>query len=207
MNGIEIIRYNPILQKAFRFIIENNKSNNAPYHNINHLLTVLKFVDYIANGEEVYYDQRLPLHLAALFHDVNHSGGKLKDSENIENAITAFMVFAGKNLGDHGLVHEVIKLISVTEFPYVKPNSNINKFDMIIRDADMMQQFEYNWISQTTLGLAEESNVGIKEFIKKQRHFLESIIFLTNTAKEFKKDNWKRIMNEFRILEVALEIE
>ena len=96
MEGIEIIRFSPLLQRAFKYIIENSTSNNLPYHNINHLLTVLKYTDYIAEGELVYYDQRTPLHLAALFHDVNHSGGKLKDCDNILLAITSFKEFAKK---------------------------------------------------------------------------------------------------------------
>ena len=75
---------------------------------------------------------------------------------------------------------------------------------MILRDADMMQQFEYNWISQTTLGLAAESFQNIIDFIPKQRHFIESIIFLTQSANDYKKNHWSRIMNEFRILEVSV---
>ncbi len=206
MEGIEIIKYSKILQNAFKFIIESNKSNYLPYHNLNHLLTVLKYSDYIANGEEIYYDQRLPLHLAALFHDVNHSGGILKDNENILNAKNSFELFAFNEELSEILINDVNLLINATEFPYTTPNSNIGTFEKIIRDADMMQQFEYNWIGQTTLGLASESNIAIHDFIPKQRHFLESIIFLTKTANKFKKNNWSRVMNEFRILEVSMNI-
>jgi HD superfamily phosphodiesterase len=209
MEGIEIIRYNPLLQKAFKYIIEKSNSNYLPYHNLNHLLTVLKYVDKIAHGEEVYYDKRLPLHLAALFHDVNHSGGKLKDSENIENAVQAFEFFAHDymNLADNDDVNiydEVFELIRVTEFPYVKANSALTPMEKIIRDADMMQAFESNWINQTTLGLASESNTPIKDFIPKQRHFLESISFLTKTANKIKDERWSDVMNQFRILEVSV---
>lgn len=209
MEGIEIIRYNPLLQKAFKYIIEKSKSNYLPYHNLNHLLTVLKYTDKIAHGEEIYYDKRLPLHLAALFHDVNHSGGKLKDSQNIENAIQAFDIFSRNymNLADRNdvfICEQVDALIRVTEFPYVKPNSVTDHFDKIIRDADMMQAFENNWINQTTLGLAAESNIPIKEFIPKQRNFLESINFLTKTGNKIKEERWSDVMNQFRILEVSV---
>lgn len=209
MEGIEIIRYNVLLQKAFKFIIEESKSNYLPYHNLNHLLTVLKYTDKIAHGEEIYYDKRLPLHLAALFHDVNHSGGKLKDSQNIENAVQAFDDFSYKymNLADNDhvvIVDKVFQLIRVTEFPYVQPNSSTDHFEKIIRDADMMQAFENNWINQTTLGLAAESNIPIKEFIPKQRNFLESINFLTKTGNKIKEERWSDVMNQFRILEVSV---
>jgi hypothetical protein len=211
MEGIEIIRYNPLLQKAFKYIVEKSISNYLPYHNLNHLLTVLKYSDLIAHGEEVYYDQRTPLHLAALFHDVNHSGGKLKDSENIEYAVIAFENFAQAymNMSDDKdvlIFNEVISLIRVTEYPYVKAHSALTPMEKIIRDADMMQAFEYNWINQATLGLAAEAGMTIRDFIPRQRHFLEDIQFLTSTGKKLKKEKWSKIMNEFRILEVSMEI-
>lgn len=208
MEGIHIIQRSELLQKAFAYIVDNSTSNYLPYHNLNHLLTVLKYVDYLAQEEGVYFDKRMPLHLAALFHDVNHSGGKLKDSENIENALNAFEKF-------HALlpytltieeIHSIRDNIKATQFPYVQPNSSISLSQKIMRDADMMQQFEYNWINQTTLGLAKEQKVDIRKFVHNQRHFLESTIFLTQSANDFKKNNWNRMMNEFRILEVSLGI-
>lgn len=208
MEGIEIIRYNPILQKAFKYIWEKSTSNYLPYHNINHLLTVLKYSDIIAHGEGIYYDQRTSLHLAALFHDVNHSGGKLKDSENIENAITSFKSFLSEESLEMSatIILDVINLIRVTEFPYVKAHSATTPMEKIIRDADMMQQFEYNWISQTSLGLAAEIGMDAKEFIRKQRHFLEDMQFMTETGKRLKLEHWSKIMHEFRILEISLNL-
>lgn len=209
MEGIEIIRNVPILQDAFRFIIQNSTSNYLPYHNLNHSLTVLKFCDYIANGEGVYYDLRLPLHLGALFHDIDHLGGLQKsDRENIDRAVEAFKKFVDftKEEISLDLYNQVISIIEATEYPYKKAHTAIGNLEKIIRDADMMQQFEYNWISQATLGLAKESGISIIDFIPKQRVFLEEINFLTKTARDFKEKNWTKIMNEFRILEVSMEI-
>ena len=180
-----------------------------PYHNLNHSLTVLKYSDYIANGEGVYYDLRLPLHLAALFHDVDHLGGDQKnDGENIERALKAFRNFfitTNEEISEE-LADKVESIIKATQYPYVKPHSAIGNLESIIRDADFMQQFEYNWIGQATLGLAKESNVSVKDFIPKQRMFLEEMKFLTKTGREFKRKNWSRIMNEFRILEVSMDL-
>lgn len=210
MEGIYIIQRNELLQKAFAYIVDNSTSNYLPYHNLNHLLTVLKYVDYLAHEEGVYFDKRTALHLGALFHDVNHSGGELEDSENIENAIKAFEDFYQSKvdylMDDKKFIDEVIENIKSTQYPYIQHNSNITLSQKIMRDADMMQQFEYNWINQTTLGLAKENNINIRKFIHSQRHFLESTIFLTQSANEFKRKNWNRMMNEFRILEVSLGI-
>ncbi len=210
MEGIEIIKYSSILQDALKYIFKKNTSNNMPYHNFNHLLTVLKYCDYIANGEGVYYDQRLPLHLAAMFHDFDHLGGaQNNDRENIERAVAGFKDFVDFTKEDMNLdlYNQVISIIEASEYPYHKAHTAIGRLEQIIRDADLMQQFEYNWISQTTLGLALEIGITVEEFIPKQRVFLEEIKFLTKTARNFKKRNWTKIMNEFRILEVSLGIE
>lgn len=206
-NGIEIIQSEPLLKKAFKWIIENNTSNHLPYHNLNHLLTVLKYCDYIAMGEMVYYDNRMELYLAALFHDVYHSGGKLTDDLNILNAKTAFEEF---KLSLKEILNvssdKVTSLIECTQYPYHVPFDDLTLHHKIIRDADMMQAFEYNWIHQTTLGLATESGKTFKDFIKSQRTFLENVTFYTPTALEYKNKRWKQVMHEFRILE-ALYID
>jgi len=208
MEGIHIIQRSELLQKAFAYIVDNSTSNYLPYHNLNHLLTVLKYVDYLAHEEGIYFDKRMPLHIAALFHDVNHSGGKLTDNENIINALDAFEKFHAW-LPYTMTTEEICSIrdnIRATQFPYVQANSNITHQQKIMRDADMMQQFEYNWINQTTLGLAMESGTDIRKFIHNQRHFLESTIFLTPSANQFKTCNWARMMDEFRILEVSLSV-
>lgn len=208
MEGIHIIQRSELLQKAFAYIVDNSTSNYLPYHNLNHLLTVLKYVDSLAQEEGIYFDKRMPLHIAALFHDVNHSGGKLSDAENIQNALDAFEKFHAWL--PYTMTPEELILtrenITATQFPYVQANSIITHQQKIMRDADMMQQFEYNWINQTTLGLAMESNTDIRKFIHHQRHFLESTIFLTPSANDFKARNWARMMDEFRILEVSLGV-
>lgn len=208
MEGIHIIQRSELLQKAFAYIVDNSTSNYLPYHNLNHLLTVLKYVDYLAQEEGIYFDKRMPLHIAALFHDVNHSGGKLSDEENIKNALEAFEKFHAwlpYTMAKEEL-NTIRENIKSTQFPYVQANSITTHQQKIMRDADMMQQFEYNWINQTTLGLAMESGTDIRKFIHNQRHFLESTIFLTPSANEFKARNWARMMDEFRILEVSLGV-
>lgn len=208
VQGIEIIKGDPLLQKAFKWIVENNRSNYAPYHNINHLLTVLKWCEIIAHGEQIYYDQRRELRLAALFHDVNHSMGEKEDFANVQEAMHAVDTFL-RSLDDEDLKNKVDldrvrRLIKVTEFPYVQPESSLNAEQQIIRDADMMQAFEYNWINQITMGLAAEMKMDIKEFIPKQRLFIESTQFRTRTARAIRDERWPQIMNEFRILEVSM---
>lgn len=206
MERHEIIRSNPILMKAFSFVVKNNTSNLAPYHNTHHLLTVLKYADYLAQQELIPYDDRLTIHLAALFHDMNHSQGKEKDDAvNIKIAKDAFNVFYAdivKTTSVSGIGAEVERLIDVTQFKYVKPSSQLTDIkEMIMRDADMMQQFEPNWITQVSLGLAEEAGMSFHEFIPMQRGFLENLKFITESGKKFKKENWPRVLDQFRVME------
>lgn len=205
LEGIEIIRYDKTLQRAFKWIIENSQSNHLPYHNLNHLLTVLKYCDYISNGELIYYDKRGELYLAALFHDVNHSGGKLSDDLNVLNAMESFKVFSDQENLNVSFSNKVMSLIECTQYPYHIPYEDLTLNHKIIRDADMMQAFEYNWIHQSTLGLASEFNIPVVDFMAKQRVFLENVSYYTDTAINFKKERWNKVMHEFRILEMSIK--
>ena len=95
LEAIEIIDKHDYLQKGFKYVINNSTSNDAPYHNLNHLLTILK---YVYNGLEVEgitdKEEVKNILIAALFHDVDHSAGKKKDDENIIMAKSAIKKFS-----------------------------------------------------------------------------------------------------------------
>jgi hypothetical protein len=207
--ALDIIERHKIVQKAFRYIFENNPSNYLPYHDLNHAMTVLKYCDYLAEKEEVYFDKRIPLYLGALFHDFNHSGGKLSEPENIENAKAGFNEFAMQENLSANIMVLVNGIIEATEYPYNVnlPHSKCTKLQKIIRDADMMQQYECNWVSQSTLGLAKEAGQDPKKFIPYQRRFLEELKFLTKAAQKFKEEHWSRVVHEFRVLEVSMGMD
>lgn len=207
--ALDIIEKHELLQRAFKYVFENNPSIDLPYHDIEHAMTVLKYSEYLAKKEQVYFDKRMSLYLAALFHDFGHSGGKLSDTENIKIAKKGFREFAKQeNLGG-GMRLAVEQIIDATEYPYNLniPHSKASKLQKIIRDADMMQQYERNWVSKSTLGLAREGGLDPKEFIPYQRRFLEELKFLTKSANRFKQKHWSRIVHEFRVLEVTMGLK
>ena len=85
-----------IFYEAKTYILENNIVEND-YHNNEHMINVFNnamtlFEHYKDEYELSLYD-KLILGLAALFHDFNHSGGRLKDSENIELALVSLKEF------------------------------------------------------------------------------------------------------------------
>lgn len=73
-----------------KYITENNDTENY-YHNNKHMLDVfnnsMMLFDQYKKEYELKTLDKICLGLAALFHDYKHSGGKLKDDENIEIAL------------------------------------------------------------------------------------------------------------------------
>ena len=58
---IDIISEYESLKKGLKYIIQNNESNTAPYHNLNHMLTVTKYcyyaLDYMKLLNEPYAEE------------------------------------------------------------------------------------------------------------------------------------------------------
>jgi len=207
LEAIEIIDKYDYLQKAFKYIILNNKSNNNPYHNLNHLLTVMKYCHLGAISEKITDEKELrELLIAAIFHDVNHSGGKKTDDINIKNSKKSIKDFVESQEVDVDL--EVInEILDATQYPYVIEGKSLNKRQAIIRDADLMQVFEYNWIHQNILGLSTELNMNFLDFVQPQRKFLDSVEFNTKWGNEIKKEMWKGVIKQYEMFERACNIK
>lgn len=207
IEAIEIIDKFEYLQKAFKYIILNNKSNDNPYHNLNHLLTVLKYC-YIGSKKELITDEKelRELLLAAIFHDVNHSGGKKTDDINVSNSKKAIKEFVESQKIDVS-IDAINEILDATQYPYVLDDSKLNKRQSIIRDADLMQVFEYNWIHQNIYGLSSELNMGFLDFVKPQRKFLDSVEFNTKWGKKMKKELWKRAISQYEMFERACSVK
>lgn len=194
-----------IINKAIVFIIKNNKSNNLPYHGIDHLYEVYnecKFLidfsytfneDY-ENYEEVNY--KTELLIAALFHDYNHSGGKLKDSENIKIAIKGCKEFL--DTIDYDLNFDVIEsVIKATEYPSpLKDDLTIEQ--KIIQDADMCYLLKDIAIVKLYYGLREEQGVELDKFLENQLAFFETVKFNSSLYSEI----WDNTYKNSRIEEV-----
>lgn len=202
---IEIINKFDFLKKAFKYIVLNNEANYAPYHNINHLLTVTKYTYYALEFEDLLEQKEAKdLLLAAIFHDFNHSAGKKKDDENIKEAKKEVKKFIEKEKIDADLEF-INKILDATQYPYVIESDKLDEFQAIIRDADLTQVFESNWIYQNIFGLSKELNMTPMEFMKGQRKFLESVKFNTVYGEQLMKKKWSQVMKEFELLEEILK--
>jgi len=206
IEAIEVINKLDYLQKAFKYILLNSKSNNNPYHDLNHLLTVMKWCYHGAKYEGISGKPLKELLIASIFHDVNHSGGKKSDEENIKDAKKIMKKFIESEKIDVD-VYSMNEILDATQFPYVIDAKDLNIRQAIIRDADIMQIYQYNWIQQNIYGLAQELSIDFIDFLKPQKKFMDSAEFNTEWGRNLKKEKWGDVIKQFKMLEDACSVK
>tara|TARA_R110000803_G_scaffold157924_1_gene222241 strand:- start:9650 stop:10273 length:624 start_codon:yes stop_codon:yes gene_type:complete len=206
MNELEIINKHPELRKGFSWIIKNSTSNNLPYHNFNHLLVVVRYVYQACQYYNLPEKDEKELLMAALFHDVNHSGGSETDDVNVQRA--KFVVSHVIDNYDIDIdKDEVCGIIGVTQYPYVVQVEDMNLKQLIIRDADLMQVFEYNWIQQNMMGLSQEMNIPLGKMISGQKDFLNGVQFNTDWGLFWEEQRWRDVKDKLTMLEELYNME
>lgn len=179
MKEIQIIQNSKFtfeLIKVLRFVIKNNKSIRLPYHNLNHALTMLRYFNEVKN--DFSEETQLNIQIAILFHDFNHSGGKLSDTENIELALRGLRDYTREGyLREDFSYKKIEEIIRATQYPYL--DIKCTQEQLLIRDLDLMGFFEPNIIQQNVLGLSQEMNIPLNEFLPKQIVFMKSTKFNT----------------------------
>ena len=186
-----------VFNNAKKYITKNNNSKNH-YHNNKHMLDVFKnsmiLLDEYKDEYELNSIDKICLGLAALFHDYNHSGGKLKDDENIEIALDELKKYLSI-IDKKNLYNNIKKIIKVTEFPHKDVDLDI--LQKIIRDADTMGGIIDGWIS-VVKSLAKEYNKSFKDFIPIQIKFIENAKFNTDFCNELLKNNKQEIIEKLK---------
>lgn len=184
------------LMPLWALVQEENTSANLPYHNEQHLLNVVAWCGrlYLSDSKAYAPDQLRCLLAAAAVHDILHSGGKTKDAENIQRTIEWFVnaIPRVKDLFCRAFLQSnaetIINLITVTEFPFIhKP---ANSLQMILRDADILQNFGAHCVKYLE-GLAMEfAASGMvmtnEELIARQEVFMRDVEFFTYTGQAIK---------------------
>lgn len=175
-------------------LLANSGTHNLnPYHNTLHELqnTYYSFSCFVnESGGKDSGPTVSDLVLGSLFHDHNHSGGILRDNQNVERA----MEFVGRELN---LKEPVLRIIAVTEFSDNKfPIEPTNLAERCIRDADLMTIYSQEGF-RLMLGLFEEmSGKPLRKFteaevnsaLKRTAEFL--------TAQQMFTDHGKRMRDE-----------
>ena len=171
-------------------VFKTNPSGDIGYHNNYHTMTMI-INTYNACQLEMLDDKSQKiLVISSLYHDFNHSGGESTDDQNIIRALNAvenspYLDFFIELLAD------IKDTVAVTQYPYLCQPHNI--YQKIIRDCDLLQSLEPNWLEQLFIGLLSEINVSQKmknlspftslEFADMQIKFINSLHFYSNYGK------------------------
>lgn len=175
------------LNKAKRFV--KSKDTGNPYHNFDHILSVLDRVHKNPLYNTLKEDERILLDLSALFHDAGHSRFN-SEEENLAIAVSLLEEFRVSS-GDLTVTESEV----ISELIYSTDNRNLNfvKDDdlylmrAILKDADITQTAIKGgdvWRER----LAKE--FGVKLDLNTDLEFLNSINILTPYGRKLIQD-WK----------------
>lgn len=174
------------LNHALAYVQIENPSNTVPYHNLDHMLTVVKWCGRLGALCSITPQEEKALILAAIFHDFDHTAGKEDDDVNIKRAIAGLERFGEIHRVDEELLAAAHDLIQVTQFPFIFTPQTIT--EKIIRDADLLQSLEPNREEVLVGGLRKELEVKFKrkitrgEFCENQVKFLDGLKLYTTPA-------------------------
>ncbi|MFA7284615.1 MAG: hypothetical protein WC004_02225 [Candidatus Absconditabacterales bacterium] len=164
------------------------------YHNIDHMFHVTGQLYDAIGFYKISGRTARNLLIAGLFHDYNHSGGKLSDSENIAMALQGLHKALLRQ--DKEYEKQIGALITATEWPHKHPDNLLAPKLLvdIMRDADMTQCLSPIWIKDIIFGLQQERGKTYKDGFASQLPFLKSLTFRTQRAQQkFAEPLHKRI--------------
>lgn len=211
----DVILGDSVLSDAFKFIVLNNSSNIAPYHNFNHMMEVTKWI-YNAYQDSPIEFSKLNYHnilLAGMFHDMNHSMGKEDDKYNVESSISALRSWY---IHAHDLkneyidfdVNEIEGIIRATQYPYVINDDDLTLSQKLIRDCDLMIIFETDWFQNIILGLKKEMGVeSVLSMISGNIDFRKNVNMRTHWGREIHDKLLPEFLRKLRNLEKLFENE
>ena len=173
--------------KAKRFV--KSKDTGNPYHNFDHILSVLDRVQKNPLYNSLKEDERILLDLSALFHDAGHSRFN-SEEENLAIAVSLleeFRVSSGDlTVTESEVISELIYSTDNRNLNFVKAN-DLYLMRAILKDADITQTAIKGgdvWRER----LAKE--FGVKLDLNTDLEFLNSINILTPYGRKLIQD-WK----------------
>lgn len=201
-----------VLPRAFRYLIEHNPSNDAPYHSLHHMLRVTYYCNEGCEYHGIDGNRRRNLLVAAMFHDFNHSKGELKDPDNIIRAIEGVSNWYASNPMNQTNVDlpTVVNIIKATEYvggsnPYTIPSNNLSMEQAIIRDADLMPSLEVDWINTMIVGPKTELNVDtFLQMAEGQQKFHSGIEMCSGWGRKKYEEEWSKIFRNLELLRSLL---
>ena len=198
-----------LLRLIFNYTIQNNSSIVAPYHNQIHIMNMCNTITEIyLNDKKISEREYELLLIAALFHDINHSQGKLSDIENVKIAIVEFKKFIDHYMNlklEQYEIDNIIDLIKITQYPYI--NDTESESQKIMRDSDLSQIFNYNNLfGHYVCGIKNElaKNMNWSEFIENNNNFIKNFKFETDYMKNKLINEQENLTNYLHLLKETI---
>lgn len=166
--------------------LQKNQSKDLPYHGNFHNMDVAFDALILAQQENIAFRDRPYLFIAGLFHDYNHSGGTLTDTENVINAVKAFRKYSTLLLKSSSEADYVAELIYATN---TDNKRMVGTFEEgLLKDADLTG-WTYLPFKEHASALSAELGIKVNEHTTKA--FIQGSLFYTPTARKLiKSSHW-----------------
>lgn len=192
------------LEFYFHILLTENTGATNPYHNNYHILTVFTNCYRASKKERLEKKKTRLLLIAALFHDFNHSAGKFTDDVNVKNSISSFWKYSVESEIDS---EKIVEIIKATQYPYVISENELFLEQKIIRDCDLMQWYENNYLQQVFYGLSQEMNLNFKTSPMLYVKFIEGMKPMTNYGKFMYEKYMQKRKNDLNFIEKLINIK
>lgn len=143
------------LQNVWRWVVRQNDSADLPYHNQYHAQCMVIDCYRAALFAELSQTEKKLLVISAMFHDINHSGGRTSDDLNIQEALRCLLVAVDEGVVEFADAVVCQNIIQATQYPYVEGRQS-TELQRIIRDADIRPLTRDTWFEQVVIGLHDE---------------------------------------------------
>ncbi len=183
------------LDNLWHRILRENRGGKLSYHNNEHLFGVAHLCRDIGLAEGLDSAELKVVVAAGLIHDVNHAGsGKAQDADNIQRARNWFDLFIQslKNGSQEKNFYitfgkRISETVVCTEFPFkIEPS---NKFERILRDADILWSYQREGARIVNDSLYKEVDAGklggvkMQDFIDYNINFYKTTTWYTTSAR------------------------
>lgn len=193
------IAYDYDLGAHWEYFCARNTAAGLSYHNRYHTAWMITKVFRMASdpcfNATIGINQLQSLILAAMFHDMNHSGGVEKDTANVTRAAECLREAVAvvpylKNANMLDIITCAEKAIICTQYPFIVPPAN--DVECILRDADIMQGMTEHFVKIIYIDLFSEllvSNPGMtfEQYMRGQKQFLTDAEMFTPHGKDAKE--------------------
>ena len=173
----------PEVQAYVTDLLTSKLSESITFHTLQHTQEVVAACERIADHYQLPEQDRLPLYIAAWFHDTGYTSGNARDHESV--SIRIAMDFLSQHNAPEDLKKQVEGCINATRMPQ-NPTTTIER---ILCDADLFHLGTNDFMAKNKLlrqEFRELSGIDLskKEWRKSNIEFLETHNYFTTYGRE-----------------------